>query len=357
MVSFYLKHASLPRQQFTKKTLYALYRKARAVHARVYGTESHIAICHRSVGTMRDATQRHGNIRIVAQRMFSLRWYMQNLAVNRFLGSRNSWTCFLGSCVICVGPLKMVSYGVSVWAAGVESVLSGALDVIGLRMGLHTSQGNVLFLFPLLSMGPCWCNDFFLFVFFLPSAVEWRHLFGNIPRINVLLHEMQTQPGLLRIFRGIEVTTHRIPNLISNMCAYDFCSLIACSRFARFFCSMQLLYMSLQFGRFHAMLKNGLGRCRKRNGHQSMTNGCINKIAQIHCWKIWSLRVLSLVVVFSFITTWIHHGRTSVQTSIVRTGATLRFWLVHLMANARCEGSWWVICRLFFELAVRTKSP
>lgn len=163
---FLLKHASLPRQQFTKKTLYALYRKARAVHARVYGTESHIAICHRSVGTMRDATQRHGNIRIVAQRMFSLRWYMQNLAVNRFLGSRNSWTCFLGSCVICVGPLKMVSYGVSVWAAGVESVLSGALDVIGLRMGLHTSQGNVLFLFPLLSMGPCWCNDFFLFVFF-----------------------------------------------------------------------------------------------------------------------------------------------------------------------------------------------
>lgn len=122
-----------------------------------------------------------------------------------------------------------------------------------------------------------------------------------------------------------QVTTHRIPNLISNMCAYDFCSLIACSRFARFFCSMQLLYMSLQFGRFHAMLKNGLGRCRKRNGHQSMTNGCINKIAQIHCWKIWSLRVLSLVVVFSFITTWIHHGRTSVQTSIVRTGATLRF--------------------------------
>lgn len=108
---------------------------------------------------------------------------------------------------------------------------------------------------------PCsrWVNTgaMFFFCFFSPSAVEWRQLFGNVPRISVLLHEMQTQRGLLRTFRGFEVTTHRIPNLISNMCAYDFCSLIACSRFARFFCSMQLLYMSIQFGRFHAMLKMG----------------------------------------------------------------------------------------------------
>lgn len=108
---------------------------------------------------------------------------------------------------------------------------------------------------------PCsrWVNTgaMFFFCFFSPSAVEWRQLFGNVPRISVLLHEMQTQRGLLRTFRGFEVTTHRIPNLISNMCAYDFCSLIACSSFARFFCSMQLLYMSIQFGRFHAMLKMG----------------------------------------------------------------------------------------------------
>lgn len=75
-------------------------------------------------------------------------------------------------CHMCGAPENGVIRGVSLGAAGVESVLSGALDVIGLRMGLHTSQGNVLFLFPLLSMGQYWCNDFFLFFFSKCCGVE-----------------------------------------------------------------------------------------------------------------------------------------------------------------------------------------
>lgn len=109
---FLLKHALLPRQQFTKK-LSMLY-TARHAQCTPGCTELNVTLRF-ATGVLRCDMQRKGNIRIVAQKMFSPRWYMQNLAVNRFLGSRNSWTCFLGSCVICVGPLKMVSYGVSVW--------------------------------------------------------------------------------------------------------------------------------------------------------------------------------------------------------------------------------------------------
>ena len=122
------------------------------------------------------------------------------------------------------------------------------------------------------------------FCFFLPSAVEWRHLFGNIPRINVLSHEMQTQPGLLRIFRGIEVTTHRIP--ISNI-------QYVCLRFLLIDCMVRTVFLFnatfvhvTPIRSLPCYAQNGFGRCRKRNRHQSMTNGCINKIAQIHCCKI-----------------------------------------------------------------------
>lgn len=75
-------------------------------------------------------------------------------------------------CHMCGAPENGIIRGVSLGAAGVESVLSAALDVIGLRMGLHTSQGNVLFLFPLLSMGQYWCNVFFLFFFSKCCGVE-----------------------------------------------------------------------------------------------------------------------------------------------------------------------------------------
>ena len=157
-------------------------------------------------------------------------------------------------CHMCGAPENGVIRGVSLGAAGVESVLSGALDAIGLRMGLHTSQGNVLFLFPLLSMGPCWCNDFFLFFFCQvlwsgDTCLEISHAsmsFRTKCRRSLVYYEFL---GALKS----QLIAFQYP--ISNMCAYDFCSLIAW--FARFFCSMQLLYMSLQFGRFHAMLKMG----------------------------------------------------------------------------------------------------